>query len=227
MKKHLLPVIVLLLYSATTYTQTFHLRAGISYATLDWKFLNPAGPSEERYKDPLVGYAIGLGVEYFDRGLFSLSSDVWVYRSGGQYTDEEKAQRPQPGRIGFGDPDQIQVDYAAFSTCVNINPINGKTKLQLQVGPRIDFLLGGINREPLKFVNDRDGLSRVNYGFNLGVGLYRVAEKWEYGVQALWLNRLKKLADLKGEITPNALFAGAEASEQVFLLQLSLGYYLK
>ncbi len=226
MKKHFLSFITLLLYGTITYSQTLHVRAGVSYATLDWKFLNPTGPSEEQYKDPLVGYAIGLGLEYFDKGLFSLSSDVWLYRSGGQYTSEEKAQK-QNFTFRFEDADQIQVDYASFSTCVNINPINGKTKLQFQLGPRVDFILSGTDKEPLKFVKERDGLSRVNYGFNLGLGLYRVTEKWEYGVHALWLNRLKKLADLEGAVTPRALFAGAEASEQVFLLQLSLGYHLK
>jgi hypothetical protein len=29
---------------------------------------------------------VGLGAEYFDKGLFSLSSDLWYYRSGAQGT---------------------------------------------------------------------------------------------------------------------------------------------
>ena len=222
-----LSFIILALYGNIISAQTLHFRPGISYATLDWTYLDPRGTRTEQYKAPLLGYAVGLGLEYFDKGLFSLSSDLWVYRSGGQLTDTEKEQRPQPGRIGFGDPEQLLVDYAAFSTCANFNPINSKMKLQVQLGPRIDFLLGGADKQPLKFVNDRDGLSQVNYGFNLGVGLYRVTKKLEYGIQTTWLSRLKKLADLESEITPGAIYAGAKANEQIFLLQLSLGYHLK
>ncbi len=220
-------IAIILLCSTNTYAQTLHFRAGISYATLDWTYLNPNGQRTEQYKAPLLGYSVGVGLEYFDKGLFSLSSDLWVYRSGGQFTDTEKEQRPQPGSIGFGDPEQIEVNYAAFSTCANFNPIHGKTKLQVQLEPRIDFLLGGADKDPLRFVDNRDGLSRVNYGFNLGLGLYRVTDKMEYGIQTTWLSRLKKLADLEPAITPDSIFAGVEASEQTFLLQLSLGFKLK
>jgi hypothetical protein len=162
-----------------------------------------------------------------DQGLFSLSSDVSFYRSGGQLSDTEKEQRPQPGRIGFGDPDEIRVDYAALGTYVNINPLNGATKLQFQIGPRVDFLISDTDQAPLKFVERRDGLSNINYGLNLGLGLHRVSEQFEYGLRALWLSRFRKLADLDSAVTPGALFAGVEASEQVFMLQLSLGYKLK
>lgn len=217
----------ILLWRTIIHAQTFRLDAGVSHSVIEWTYLNPNGTSKEQYKAPLIGYAVGLGVEYMDRGLFSLSSEALFYRSGGQLSDAEKEQRPEPGRIGFGDPDKIWVDYAALGTYVNINPINGATKLQFQVGPRVDFLIGGKDKDPLKFVESRDGLSNINYGFNLGLGLHRVSENLDYGLRALWLSRFRKLADLDSAVTPGALFFGVEASEQVFLLQLSLGYRLK
>ncbi len=216
MKVHLMLSAIVILCSEITHAQTLHLRAGITHATLDWTYVQLNGSRTEQYKAPLLGYSVGVGAEYFDKGLFSLSSDLWVYRSGGQFTDTEKEQRPEPGRVGFGDPEQIQVNYAAFSTCANFNPINGKTKLQLQLGPRIDFLFSGTDKDPLRFVDNRDGLSKVNYGFNLGLGLYKVTEKWEYGLQATWLNRLKKLADLEGAVTPSALLLGRRQVNRFF-----------
>ncbi len=95
-------------------SQNLCIHIGASYSLLNWTYLNPNGISREQYNAPLIGYAVGLGVEYMDRGLFSLSSDVSFYRSGGQFSDAEKEQRPEPGRIGFGDPDKIWVDYAAL-----------------------------------------------------------------------------------------------------------------
>lgn len=209
------------------YSQNVYLSIGTTYSSLEWTYLNPNGTSKEQYKAPLIGYAVGLGMEYMDRGLFSFSSDVSFYRSGGQFSDAEKEQRPEPGRIGFGDPDEIWVDYAALGTYVNINPINGATKLQFQIGPRVDFLISDTDKDPLKFVESRDGLSNINYGFNLGLGLHRTSAQFDYGLRALWLSRFRKLADLDSAVTPGALFAGVEASEQVFMLQLSLGYRLK
>ena len=220
-------ICILFLSVSMIHSQTLNLTIGTTYSSLEWTYLNPNGFSQEQYKAPLIGYAVGLGVEYMDRGLFSLSSDVSFYRSGGQLSDTEKEQRPQPGRIGFGDPDEIRVDYAALGTYVNINPINGATKLQFQIGPRIDFLISDTDQDPLKFVERRDGLSNINYGFNLGLGLHRVSEKLNYGLRAIWLSRFRQLADLDSAVTNDGLFWGAEATERVFLLQLSLGYRFK
>jgi len=228
MMKYFLTIVAVIWYTTNTYTQTLHFRAGATQATLDWRYVEVQGPRpDQQYKAPLTGYAVGLGVEYFDKGLFSLSSDLWYYRSGGQFTDEEKAQRPTAGSVGFADPEQLLVEHAAFSTCLNFNPLHGKAKLQVQMGPRIDLVTDGTAGVPLNFVQRRDGLNRVNYGFNLGMGFYLSGERWQYGVQATWLSRLRKLVDLDPEITRVASFVGATADEQIFALQVSLGYRLK
>ena len=89
------------LINAFGYSQNVYLSMGTTYSSLDWTYLNPNGTSQEQYKAPLISYAVGLGVEYMDRGLFSLSSEASFYRSGGQFSDAEKEQRPEPGETFY------------------------------------------------------------------------------------------------------------------------------
>ncbi|HMO40280.1 MAG TPA: hypothetical protein PKC76_13880 [Saprospiraceae bacterium] len=59
----------ILLWRTIIYTQTFRLDAGVSHSVIDWTYLNPTGTSREQYNALLIGYAVGLGVEYMDPGL--------------------------------------------------------------------------------------------------------------------------------------------------------------
>jgi len=198
-------------------SQTFYLRTGVAYSELDWMLSEPGGYREVRFMKPVIGYAVGLGLEYIDKGLFSLSSEVSFYRNGGKYTEEEE--------IRLREYSEIIIDYASFGTYININPINGTTKLQLQIGPRVDILLGDKDQNELFFLNQNDALAETNYGFNMGLGLYQDLGKMHIGVQGVWLQRLKKLIDLG--ISDSNLGVGIKAEEAIFLFQLSIGYKLK
>lgn len=198
-------------------SQTLYLRTGVAYSELDWMFREPGGYREVRFMKPVLSYAVGLGLEYADKGLFSLSSEVSFYRSGGKYTAEEE--------IRLREYSEIIIDYASFGTYVNINPINGVTKLQLQMGPRVDILLGDKNQNELFFLNRNDALADINYGFNMGLGLYHYFGKMQLGMQGIWLQRFNDLIDLG--IGDSALGVGVKAEEAIFLFQLSLGYKLK
>ncbi|HMO40273.1 MAG TPA: hypothetical protein PKC76_13845 [Saprospiraceae bacterium] len=81
---------IFLFFHNHIHAQKIQVSAGTTYSSLDWTYLNPNGTSQEQYKAPLISYAVGLGVEYMDRGLFSLSSEASFYRSGGQLSDAEK-----------------------------------------------------------------------------------------------------------------------------------------
>lgn len=209
---------IFLLFCVTAInSQTLYLQTGIAYSELDWVLSEPGGYREVRYMKPVTGYALGLGLEYMDRGLFSLSSEVSFYRSGGKYTEDEE--------IRLREYSEIIVDYASFGTYVNINPINGATKLQLQIGPRVDLLLGDKDQDALFFLNQNDALAEINYGFNMGLGLYHYLGKMHLGVQGVWLQRFNGLINLG--ISDSALGVGIKAQEAIFLFRLSIGYKLK
>ena len=198
-------------------SQTLYLQTGIAYSELDWILSEQGGYREVRFMRPVTGYAMSLGLEYADKGLFSLSSEASFYRTGGKYTEEEE--------IRLRHYSEIIVDYASFGTYVNINPISGATKLQLQMGPRVDVLLGDKDQNDLFFINERNALAEINYGFNLGLGLYQYLGKMRLGLQGVWLQRFNKLIDLG--IGDSALGFGIRAEETIFLFQLSIGYKLK
>jgi hypothetical protein len=214
MKKGFLLLLFTGLYAITLHSQTLHLRVGVAPSRLNWT-QNPGGFERTIYKAPVLGYALGLGIEYLDRQWFSLSSDFNFYRSGGKYTSEEEMQVRQYS--------EVILDYGSFSTVINFNPLHGATKVQLQLGPRVDFLLGGKNQESLFEINQVEGLTEINYGFNVGLGLYRSFRKTQIGLQGTWLQRFEDLVPF----TYTRTGVGNEGHETIFLLQLSLGLHLK
>ena len=215
--KPLLVISITLLHLVLLSAQTLYLHGGLSHSKLDWELSFGNGPGIKQYLKPVVGYALGLGAGYFDKGLFSLRSDASFYRSGGQFTAGETSQ--------YGQDSEVLLDYATLSTCVNINPLHGKTKVQLSLGPKLDWLLKDRHQPSLDYLTDQEAVPQLNFGIMGGLGLHRLFGKTSIGVQGWWLGRARKLVDLAIENSPRGF--GIEAAERVFLFQLSVGYKIK
>ncbi|MBX2893668.1 MAG: outer membrane beta-barrel protein [Saprospiraceae bacterium] len=189
--------------------QTLFAKVGATYSELEWLVRSPL--SEKKLDNaPVIGYALGIGVEYFNKGLFSVSSEATFYRSGGKFT--EKAV------MDFGQYSEVIIDYSSFGFLANINPLRSKTKLQLQIGPRIDFMLSRSKQPLLDDFDKFNALSKVNCGITCGVGLYRKIGKIELGVSGYWLNHLKNLVEWDAGNTP-AFVDRVRAKERICLMQ--------
>lgn len=207
----------------TANSQTLHVALGTSHSNLDWTFLVLDGFKEKQYRKASVGYAANVGIEYLDRKLLSLSSDVYFYKSGGQYTEAEKN-----ANFVFQAPSKVEITYLSLGTCLNINPLNDKFKLQFQLGPRVDFMVKGQKDAPLSWSDDGGGLAKINVGLTGGIGLYyQAGGNMTLGIKGLYLQRFIKLADLEPRLNGQFEYGGASATEQTVLLNLSAGFKLK
>ena len=205
-------------FSLTTLpAQTLHLHGGLSHSTLDWVYGFSGGAKDKQYFQPVMGYALGLGVEYLDRGLFSLRSDAQFYRSGGQYTAEEISQHSSDS--------EVLLDYATLTTCLNISPLHGKTKIQVSLGPKVDWLLKGQEQPSMFYPTERAAVSRFNFGIMAGAGLHRSFGKVSVGRARLVAGPRQETGGLSYRKLPRGF--GSEAAERVFLFQLSAGYKIK
>jgi hypothetical protein len=220
MKKTIL-ILLLSVSGFCAYSQTFHLNLGTSLSKLDWNYIYQEG-NEQQYHDPLLGYALSTGVEYLEHKYYSVSSDLSFYKSGGKYSSEELNSN-----FVFESPSKISVSYLSLSSSFNVNPINNKFRLQLSAGPRIDYIIGGVKKDPYAWIDERDGLNKLNYGINMGIGLYYNLDKYIFGINSQYLLRMRKLADLQPSLNPGLSFGGVRASEQIFLLGFSLGYHIQ
>jgi hypothetical protein len=210
-------ILFLSLWVSAAYSQTLRLNLGISVSKLDWQYYDGGG-SETYYEDPHYGYSLSAGMEYLEHKYFSVSSDMLLYNSGGKYSSEDK-------RITFSlmGPEKISFSYLAFGSAFNFNPINNKFKVQLSIGPRIEYMIYGSKKAPFDWIDKSNGLNKFNYGVTAGAGLYYELKKYTVGVNAQYLYRVKKLAEVHATYDS----PGVEATEQVIVFGFSFGYRLK
>lgn len=206
--------------SAVSFGQTLRLDLGTSYSKLDWKYR--VYSDEQQYKSPKMGYVLSAGLEYLQKKYISITSNLSIYQTGGKFASDE-----QINTYDIPSPDKISIEYVSIGSNLNFNPINDKIKLQLSIGPRLDYIIGGINKDPLKWVDKYDGINKLNWGLTAGIGLYYRLRKCDIGLQAQFINHMEKLADLKPVIGQSLLRAGADAKEQIFIMGASLGYKLR
>lgn len=214
--------IFLLFLALSGQAQTaLRLHIGASQNYLDHEFIVDAY-RERRYSAPLQGFALGLGLRYLDKGLFSVSSDIYCFQSGGKDSPEDKNSNT------FQAPDRLRTTYLSAATALNISPLHGKFRLDLGVGPRFDVMIGGQNDPPLVWSKDldREKVAWVNVGVNGVVGLYRRSGQLEYGLTATYVNRFLALTDVPSEQRGQLLLGGSYAREQSLLFCVTLAKLL-
>lgn len=193
------------LYSVQAQGQTLRFNAGVAHTSLDFNFLFDNGRQEDQYNAPLIGYSFGGELAYLNKGIYSMSSEVAISKIGGKYSRED-AQQGFIVRVA----DKTYSSYVSLSTLIHFNPVHGKTRLELGIGPRMDIQIG--NKET--FVVGAGKLTKINAGFTARAGVYHSIGQLELGLKVSYLNRLKKIASY--EATP---FSGT-IKTQGFLIKL-------
>lgn len=198
---------------------TLRIGAGLTEGYMSHIYTQLSGFNEERFGDVLRGFGVDLGIQYLDRGLYSLYSDISFVQSGGKDTPTEKDN----ARITFV-PNQFRVNYLSFGSMVLVSPIRKKLRLQVGLGPRIDFLVSIKDELNWPKKDPYDGLANVNYGVSGMLGLYRTLGKTEVGMGVTYFRRFRRLLDIPFYIPDNTnLLFGAESIEHTLMLRLSVG----
>jgi hypothetical protein len=210
-------ILILSLTISAAYSQTLRLKLGPSVSKLDWLYYD-GQISEKYYENPRLGYFLSSGLEYIEHKYFSVTSDVLLYNCGGQNSSEHTT-----GPFRLMGPEKISVSYLALGSAFNFNPINNKFKVQLSIGPRIDYMIFVSKKAPFDWIDKSKGLNKFNYGVTAGVGLYYDIKKYIVGINAQYLYRVKKLAEVQATYDS----PGVKATEQVIVFGFSFGYRFK
>jgi hypothetical protein len=215
LQKHLTLLLLCLATLAQAQT-TLRLGAGLTEGHMSHTYTELFGFSEDRFSDELFGFGVDFGAQYLDRGLYSLYSDISFIQSGGKDTPSDKENT----RYTFL-PNQFRVNYLSLGTMVLVSPIRKKFRLQMGLGPRVDFLVSYKESLLLNWPEKNHySLSRVNYGISGMLGLYKTIGKTEVGLGVTYFRRFLKLMDIP------PVFTGAESIEHTVMFRLSVGHIL-
>lgn len=214
MKKLTLLLLLSVLYSAS-YSQTFHIEAGLSFAKLDMNY-RMSGAVKQIYKAPLLAPTFSTGIEYFQHKNFSISSDLYYYESGGKFSEEEY------GNENLYTPIHISVWYLSYGSAFNFYPLNKKLKLQLSLGPKIDYIRTSESAIPYGWIDKSKKINKFSVGYTTGIGLYYKLNNRAIGVNMKYFGRMQKLSDVRASNND-----GFDASDQIFLICLSYKFRFK
>ena len=218
MRIKLLLTLGLVILFSSSFAQTIYLKPGLTISTIDWA-INPGGSEIKFFEDPLFSFGVTAGIEYLERKNFSLASELLFYESGGTESEENS-------QSGSSKTQKANLQYLSLGTYFNFNPLDRAWKLQVQLGPRIDYLVGGYNKSPFLGYNNSRKIERFQYGYNIGLGVYYNYNELVFGLSASYLGKLSKVVDYEPDHWDGAYAMPAQISDQGFLIGMSIGYKL-
>jgi hypothetical protein len=154
----------------------------------------------------VINHSASFGFEVLEQRFFSFTSGLNFYRTGGNSLSS-----------------RVNIDYVSFNNTINFNPINKKIKLQLQLGPRLDYILQN------SLENTMAARSKFNYGITTGIGAYYQFRKVQLGINAMNFGRQNILFDTQDYKSVNNFGSNWPRiimDEKFWLLNLSLGVKL-
>ncbi|MBN1118010.1 MAG: outer membrane beta-barrel protein [Bacteroidales bacterium] len=217
MKKTGLLLIVLSI-AALLNGQTIKLQGGTSISTLHWQLhgvnIDPL------YDEPLIGYSVFGGLDYFDMQYFNLSSNIGMIRKGGKEEIQLYFEDGQPSSGTY--TDKPTLNYLSINTAIDLRyRIKEKFSPFISVGPRVDFLVN-YSRQ-FDGLEDLDGLKKSTIGLIFGGGLKYNISSLQFGIQADYYLDFTKVADWTIESTGNS----GEVTANTFAVNLTIGYKIK
>lgn len=195
-----IPLILLCsMFMRTAYSQVIKIDNGIAINSLK-------GDKFDLFSGKVASYSGLVGLEYFERKWFYLSSEIGYLKLGGK----------ENGTVdGVSTRDEQTWNYGHINTSFRARAVNRKTEFYLGAGPYANLLLGSGAFDKAQY----DGYSaeRVNWGFKGELGITQDINRIRIGLNGSYLLPLS--ATVKSQYTTMHLRSPA--------IYVSLGYRLK
>lgn len=201
---------ITLLFACFSYGQTIKIQTGVSVSNLDWKFNSQYQMFEQ---ENFIGVPVFIGLDYFEKKYFNLSTNFGYIKKGGEVTLKAKPKPFTPGLVDAGEvlPDKglrSYLNYLSLNTTFDFNyPFNIGITPFVGVGPRIDFLL-----------TDESFYNKYNYGLLMGGGVKYDINKLRVGLRFDYYLNFNDLFKTEQYGTLN---------DRTFTTNLIIGYRLK
>ena len=162
-------VVLLLGVVTTTNAQMLKVEGGMAFSKLKTKGLN----GDQIFDKSVKPFQMSVGLEYWDREHFNLSSSVGYLRTGGR------------NKVIIGDNDggvldpnfkhKYFVDYLTVNTLFNIKRKDGRQTYYLGIGPRLDLKVGSKDNssESIEYVDGKmPELNTIVFGLKCEAGIW-------------------------------------------------------
>jgi hypothetical protein len=194
-----------------SFGQILKIQVGTSLSSLDWK-LNTWG---SQFSKTLVGFSGSIGIDYFAKKNFNLSSNLGFLTKGGV----EKTGLTDAS--GFPTDEEIvrqaKLNYVSFNTCIDLKyPLKEAFIPYLSVGPRIDYLIS--HSKEFDIVDHKN----ISYGLVIGAGIKYDISKVQFGLRGDYFLNFNKIAEWQAQ--PGNL--GGQITDKTILISLTIGYKL-
>ncbi|TAE87612.1 MAG: hypothetical protein EAY81_03815 [Bacteroidetes bacterium] len=199
--------LALICVSASIQGQVITIQSGLALSKLDWKANSGNIRLYDNYRQSTPVF---IGVDYFNKKYFNLSSNVGYVEKGGEVA----------GIQVNGSDFKIEtwVRYISLNTCGNVKyQLDKRLTIFANIGPRIDFLIDSDNSF-FKVYQKSNGLNKINVGLTYGAGIKYRINKTIVGFSTNSNYNFNQIVDLSGSgnrITIN---------DQTLLLLFSIGY---
>lgn len=210
-------VCILLCMSAGVKGQVIRVDGGVAFSKLKAMGI----PINSFYDDAIRPFQMSVGLEYYDKEWFNLSSSIGYLRKGGSMDlDISDNVGDVPERVKYHD----YIDYLTVNTLFNIKRSVRRETYYVGVGPRLDFKLGASNsssQTPELMEPGMKDARAVVFGLKCELGFwYDLSEHYRIGANFSYLPSFTKTW-----VSP-AEGSKMKMGDRTFTLGLSLGYRL-
>lgn len=213
--RKLLLIFLTLMLSVNLFGQTIKIQGGTTYSYLVW----PSILNISFYDKPFLGCSGLIGLDYCNRNVFNLSSNIGLVQKGGK--DKITVVDSQGNAIN----DIIlnaYLDYLLMNSTIDFKyAIKEKVVPYISFGPRIDFLIS--YSDAFKGLDAMNELNKISLGLTIGAGIRYEMLKFQIGLKGEYFLNFNKIADWPAS-TGNL---GGSISDRTMMVNLTVGYKLE
>jgi Outer membrane protein beta-barrel domain len=178
--KSIFLAIIFLVFTLSSTAQIVKISAGGSFSKLDWKVNNT-----KLFDKGATSFTGGIGIEYLNRGVLSLSSNLEFLQRAAKdtifYTDIN-------GNDIRSAIETARLSYITANTYAKLSPPKGKTKPFVNLGVYAGYL-AAVN----KLAGSTKDYEKFNFGAVLGLGLVHKIGRNHIGIEANYLPSFNSL----------------------------------
>lgn len=170
--RNIIIICLLSFFDNKSFAQIVKLNSGVNVSEIQWVSTSIYGDSYRSFNNKAFRPYLGIEFEYFNNKLYSLSSQIGYYETGGKTINSEKTNP----LIRFElKNDLFSVPYIFVNQQLNLYPFKrGANELLILMGVQFEMIpKSSLAEGPLNFLMESRMLNRANLGFMGGLGAIR------------------------------------------------------
>ena len=192
------------------------IKTGICFSNQDWTYKISDRTLEKDYRTSLN---LALSLEWFDREIITLVTDVRYIQKG--FQEKKIVREPRDPEHGHYKMFKTRFDYLTFSPQLKVRKEINKVIPYIYIGPRIDYYLSYKSDFDLSRIEN--DFKKIIFGLNYGLGIsYRIKD---IGISLEYTHFYDFTNAIHTQTTANT--TGIIIKNNAYTIDLGINYFLK